>query len=825
VNPGAAGGGDRSGGGDADRKLEIGADKVGKQLEERVAVDGRHLRRGGQPHRVRGVTYGSFRRRFDGSPFPDRSTIKRDLDDIAGLGLNTVRTYDLPPADLFDAAEAFDLQVIVGINHHDWRLETRPGRAARRRVRTAGLAAVREALDRVGGNPNVLAVSIGNEVPADLVRVHGVHAVQDQLSELAAEVHRLDPEMLVTYSSYPTTEYLAIDGLDICSFNVFLEDQASWRAYVRHLMTVAGDRPLLLTELGLASEAHGEAAQAELLDWQLRTIDETGCAGATVFAWTDEWAVADKPVDGWGFGITTQDRAPKPAADVVRRWAERELVDLRPTWPRVSVIVCAYNEERTIDACLGSLAACEYPDLEVIVCDDGSTDATLSLIRRHGFRVLALDHGGLSRARNAGLAAATGDVIAYLDADAQCDPQWPYYLALSLEDDGVVATGGPNLPVATAGFVERAVALSPGNPIHVLLADDRAEHVPGCNMAFERDALEAIGGFDASFTSAGDDVDVCWKLLDAGHAIGFAPAAQVRHHRRSTVRAYLRQQRGYGRAERMVSGRHRHRFNRLGQARWRGFIYGGQRVLPSLLRPVVYHGYHGHAPFQPVVSHRSERVLGWISALMPLLVPLLAVAGVAAPFSPVAAVAFASLVGLVAAYAVAVGVAVRPARDEPHPLRMRALVALMHVVQPVVRASSRVRARPLDALAPGGADWQGERAAWLGDLGRRLAEQRCTVATAGPTSRHDLRVSVGPLLACQLTTAVLWSWTPASRVSFRLTPLSVVFLVAMGALAIGGTVTEAVLCTGAFGLLAAGEWWALRRRVERALDASTSGAR
>src|SRR5260221_99075 len=82
-----------------------------------------------------------------------------------------------------------------------------------------------------------------------LVRVHGLHAVQDVLSEMAAEVHRLDPRMLVTYSNYPTTEFLEIDGLDVCSFNVFLEDEPSWGRYVRHLMTVAGDRPLLLTEL------------------------------------------------------------------------------------------------------------------------------------------------------------------------------------------------------------------------------------------------------------------------------------------------------------------------------------------------------------------------------------------------------------------------------------------------------------------------------------------------------------------------------------------------------------------------------------------------
>ena len=109
----------------------------------------------------------------------------------------------------------------------------------------------------------------------------------------------------------------------------------------------------------------------------------------------------------------------------------------------------------------------------------------------------------------------------------------------------------------------------------MLITDDRAEHVPGCNMAFRKHELAAIGGLNPEYTAAGDDVDVCWKLLDRGREIAFAHAAQVRHHRRSTVMGYLRQQRGYGKAEKTLAGPHRHRFNRMGQARWAGVIYGG----------------------------------------------------------------------------------------------------------------------------------------------------------------------------------------------------------------------------------------------------------
>ena len=72
--------------------------------------------------------------------------------------------------------------------------------------------------------------------------------------------------------------------------------------------------------------------------------------------------------------------------------------------------------------------------------------------------------------------------------------------------------------------------------------------------------LKEVGGFDPAYTSAGDDVDVCWKVLDANWKIGFHPAALVWHHRRSGLREYLRQQRGYGRSEALVEARHPDRF-------------------------------------------------------------------------------------------------------------------------------------------------------------------------------------------------------------------------------------------------------------------------
>src|SRR4029079_2261301 len=87
-----------------------------------------------------------------------------------------------------------------------------------------------------------------------------------------------------------------------------------------------------------------------------------------------------------------------------------------------------------------------------------------------------------------------------------------------------------------------------------------------------------------------DDVDLCWKVLDRGWEIGFHPAALVWHHRRPGARQYLRQQRGYGRAEALVEARHPDRFTPLGTARWKGRIYNP--LVPSITRPRVYHGVY-----------------------------------------------------------------------------------------------------------------------------------------------------------------------------------------------------------------------------------------
>ena len=158
----------------------------------------------------------------------------------------------------------------------------------------------------------------------------------------------------------------------------------------------------------------------------------------------------------------------------------------RAKWPKVSVVVCAYNAADTIADCLTSLDKLTYPDMEIIVVDDGSRDATGDIARGYfGVRIVELPNGGLSAARNAGLAAATGEIIAYTDADVRVDPDWLTYLVQPLLTSDVAGVGGPNLVPADDPWVSQCVARAPGGPTHVMLDDRIAEHVPGCTWRSE----------------------------------------------------------------------------------------------------------------------------------------------------------------------------------------------------------------------------------------------------------------------------------------------------------------------------------------------------
>ena len=453
---------------------------------EQRPTGGRYLYSGDRKLYLRGVTYGPFAPNgADGEAYEPEQA-ERDFAAMAEHGVNSVRVYTVPPRWLLDAAHRHGLSVLVGPpweQHVTFLDDRRQSRSTTPGARRARVPVIRQSWATRSATRSRRRSCW-----------HGRGRVTRQLERLYHAAKDEDPDGLVTYVNFPTTEYLQLPFVDFVCFNVYLEERARLSAYLARLQNLAGDLPVVMAEIGLDSRRNGEERQAEVLDWQVRTAFAAGCAGAFVFAWTDEWHRGGYEIEDWAFGLTTRERQPKPAlATVADAFAE---VPGAPVagGPSVSVVACSYNGAATLRDCLEGLAEQTYRDYEVIVVNDGSTDDTSRIAGEYDVRLIESENRGLSRARNTGLAAASGDIVAYIDADARPDDEWLSFLAARFAAGHDGAVGGPNSPWPGAGQVARAVANAPGGPTHVLISDDEAEHIPGCNMAFRRDVLDAIEG-------------------------------------------------------------------------------------------------------------------------------------------------------------------------------------------------------------------------------------------------------------------------------------------------------------------------------------------
>src|SRR5207302_86138 len=203
-----------------------------------------------------------------------------------------------------------------------------------------------------------------------------------------------------------------------------LHREPELRAYLARLQHIAGHKPLLLAEAGADSIREGEAGQAEITSMHIRAAFEEGACGVMAYSWTDEWWRGGSAIDDWKFGLVDRDRTLKPAAvAVAAAFANAPFsAEKKKTWPRVSVVVCAYNAADTLDDNLASLERLTYPDFEIILVNDGSKDRTGEIARRYPrVRVIDTPNQGLGAARNVGLAEATGEIVAYTDADTRVD--------------------------------------------------------------------------------------------------------------------------------------------------------------------------------------------------------------------------------------------------------------------------------------------------------------------------------------------------------------------------------------------------------------------
>ena len=665
--------------------MALAASRFSSLSRERISVDGKFFRAGKTKFYVKGVTYGPFAPNDNGEYFASLPQTKADFELLRHLGANLVRVYYVPPRWFLDAAVEYGLKVFVDI---PWpkHLCFLDSHSSQREAREA----VRGAVQQCKGHPAVFAFSVVNEIPAEIVRWSGRARAERFIDHLVEDGKSIDPECLFTFTSFPPTEFLQPQNVDFICFNVYLHNQKSYEKYLDRLQMLANTKPIMLGEFGLDSYREGEEHKCEILSWQIESAFRAGLAGTIIFSYTDDWFRGGHQIEDWAFGLTTRDRQPKPSFVAVQKQFAAAPHFSLPRYPKVSIVVASYNGARTLRGCLDSLVRLNYPDYEVILVDDGSTDSTAEIANKYPtVRYIRHENRGLSFARNTGINAALGEIVAFTDSDCRADEDWLAYIVGDLLNSDFVGIGGHNFLPPEDSNVSAAVMASPGGPAHVMLTDRDAEHIPGCNMAFYKWALDEIGGFDPIFIKAGDDVDVCWRLQESGYKIGFSSAGFVWHHRRATVKAYLKQQAGYGEAEAMLYRKHPKFFNTLGGGIWRGRIYSAGNCCVVLRRTVIYHGLFGSGFFQKLYAPDPMFALMFFSSLeyyFLLVIPVLLLSVYFASLLPCALLA----VLLPAALCWVAGFQARLPETKKK-WWSRSLVAVLFFVQPLVRGWARWR--------------------------------------------------------------------------------------------------------------------------------------
>ena len=413
---------------------------------------------------------------------------------MSSLGINTVRTYTPPRRDLLDEAARHGLRVMVGLpwSQHVAFLDDR-------RLKRAIRHELVEKAGEFGDHPAVLMVALGNEIPPGVVRWHGRVRVERFLRELYQDAKTASPESLFTYVNFPPTEFLDLSFFDVCAFNVYLHREPELRAYLARLQHIAGHKPLLLAEAGADSIREGEAGQADITAMHVRAAFEEGACGAIAFAWTDEWWRGGHPVDDWAFGLVDRHRHLKPAALAVASAFE----DAPFARQNQSVVAARVGGRLRLQR---GRHARRLPRL--------ARAAHLSGLRNHPRqRRLARSHRRNRPRPSAGARHRHSQRRPERRAKRRAGrserrnrrvhgrrragrPRLAHLPRAAVSHVGRRRLRGPNVVPADDPPMAQCIARAPGGPTHVLLDDRIAEHVPGCNMAFRREALLAIGGFN-----------------------------------------------------------------------------------------------------------------------------------------------------------------------------------------------------------------------------------------------------------------------------------------------------------------------------------------
>ena len=281
------------------------------------------------------------------------------------------------------------------------------------------------------------------------------------------------------------------------------------------------------------------------------------------------------PLGIWEIG--TKNHAPRP----------------QEPYPELSVVVPAYNEERTIERCLESIIASHYPDekLEIIVIDDGSTDETAALAKsysKHTVRVKSRPNGGRDAARNYGLFCANGEFLVMVDADSVIAPDALSIIAGALQtDENLGGVAGDIRVRNTSGFLTKIQAIEYVFSINTFRRAcsffDAVPIAPGALSGFRREALGDVFGFDPDTVT--EDFDTTVKILDNGWDVKQVSALSFTTAPTTLSELYRQRIRWYTGGLQCIM-KHRHVFSKSGSNYLQQFSLPFL-ALSYLFRPIV----------------------------------------------------------------------------------------------------------------------------------------------------------------------------------------------------------------------------------------------
>lgn len=225
---------------------------------------------------------------------------------------------------------------------------------------------------------------------------------------------------------------------------------------------------------------------------------------------------------------------------------------------RASVVIPAYNAAATLSACVEACLAQTHVPVEVIVVDDGSTDATAAIAERAGARCIRQKNAGPAAARNRGAKEAVGEIVVFTDSDCIPQGEWLERLLAGFSRETVWAVGGTYAIANPASRLARVIHAE-------ILArharfGEEVDFLGSFNVAYRRERFFDVGGFDTTFIMAsGEDNDLAYRLQDAGGILAFSRGAAVAHVHPERLGRYLRTQARHGYWRMKLYAKHRGR--------------------------------------------------------------------------------------------------------------------------------------------------------------------------------------------------------------------------------------------------------------------------